>query len=334
VFGGVDAGLTDSTLRLARAKYEPPIPEDQWVRRVEVRRDRITFELDSLDARGVAWRQFVATGAIGARRVLLRGARLDVLSDRRIPKGRPTRYRTPQQFASGSGPALRLDTVIVAGGAIVYRERKPETERPGRVSFDSVRATLLHLRFPSGGEPLRIEARARLMNEGPLGAELTAPLDAPDFRYELSGRLGPMGVAAFNQFLSVNEGYDFEKGQVEAIDFRQTVRGGVARTTVAPRYRDLSVEPTGEGGGIIGSVKRGVSEFVANAFVVRSGNPDDDGKDFRVARTVRRYEPTRTWLQFIWLGLRDGLKEGIKERSSRTEKRPDPEDEPEKEKAP
>jgi hypothetical protein len=68
--------------------------------------------------------------------------------------------------------------------------------------------------------------------------------------------------------------------------------------------------------------------------VVRSGNPDDDGKDFRVARTVRRYEPTRTWLQFIWLGLRDGLKEGIKERSSRTEKRPDPEDEPEKEKAP
>ena len=151
---GVEADLTDSTLRLAGARHEPSIPEDQWVRRVRVRRDRIRFELDSLRARGVAWRAFVATGDIGVRALELEGARLDVLTDKRIPRGRPQRHRSPQQVASDGGPALRLDTVLVSAGTIVYRERKPGSERPGRVSFDAVRGRVLDLHLPSRGKAL------------------------------------------------------------------------------------------------------------------------------------------------------------------------------------
>ena len=315
---GVHAGFSDSTLSFSGARHEPPIPESEWVRKLQVRRDRITFELDSLAASGVAWRRFLASGDIGMRRLELHGARLDVLTDRRIPKGRPRRHRTPQQIAAASGPALRLDTVIVAGGTFAYRERRPGAERPGRVSFDSVRATARNLHLPSRGEPLRIEARAKVMNQGPLAVALTVPLDAPDFRYELTARLGPMPAAAFNRFLSPNEAFRFDEGQVDGVEVRQSVRGGLARSTVTPRYRDLSVEPTGDGGGILGSVKRGVTKFVANAFVVRSHNPDDDGDDLRVARTTRPYDPTQTWIQFLWVSMRDGLMEGLKERPDRS----------------
>jgi hypothetical protein len=310
---GLEADLTDSTLRLAGAEHEPSIPEAEWVRRVRVRRDRIHFALDSLQARGVDYRTFVATGDIGIRAVELGGARLDVLSDRRIAKGPPRRHRTPQQVAAAPGPAFRLDTLLVAGGSIVYREREPESERPGRVSFDSLRGTVLELHLPPRGKPLRIEASARLMNEGLLTARASVPLDAPDFRYELSGRLGPMRAAAFNRFLSENESFDFDDGRVEGITFRQTVRAGRATTTITPRYRDLSVEPTGEGGGVIGSVKRTVKEFMANAFAVHSRNPDEDGENLRTGRTVRRYDPTRSWIQFLWRCLRDGLMEAIEE---------------------
>jgi hypothetical protein len=212
--------------------------------------------------------------------------------------------------------------VVVTGGTFAYRERKPGIERPARASFDAVQATLLHFDLPSRGEALRIVARARVMNEGPLTVEATVPLGAPDFRYELSGELGRMQAKAFNRFLSVNEAYEFADGLVEKVEFRQTVRQGVATTVVTPRYRDLSVEPTGDGGGVIGSVKRTVTKFIANALVVRSHNPADNGDDFRIARTTRPYDPTKTWIQFVWLGLRDGVTEGLKERSSRQEKRP------------
>jgi hypothetical protein len=309
----LEADFTDSTLTLAGAEHEPAIPEAEWVRRVRVRRDRIHFTLDSLHGRGVAYRAFLASGAIGIRALELHGSRLDVLTDRRIPKGPPRRHRTPQQVAAQTRSPLRLDTILVVGGTILYRERKPERERAGVVTFEQVRATIRDLDLPSAGEPLRIEASARLMGEGPLAARLSIPLDGSDFRYELSGRLGKMPAKAFNRFLSLNEAFEFDGGWVEEIDIRQTMKAGRARTTITPRYRELSVEPTGEGGGLIGSVTRGAREFLAQAFAVRSSNPDDPGEEPRVARTVRRYDPTSAWLHFLWLSLREGLMEVIEE---------------------
>jgi hypothetical protein len=310
---GVEAGLTDSTLRIAGARHEPSIPENDWVSRVRIRRDRIRFELDSVQARGVAYRAFIADGDIGIRALELQGARVDVLTDKRIPRGRPSRHRSPQQLATSPGLALLLDSVVVTRGSIVYREREPDRERPGHVSFDSVRATILDLHLPSRGRPLRIRGRAQLMSSGPLTVDATVPLNAPDFRYELSGRLQRMPLKVFNRFLAENESFEFDDGWVERITFRQTSRDGQARTTLTPRYRDLSVEPTNDGGGVIGSVGRGVNELIADAFVVRSRNPDEDGENLRTARTVRQYDPAQNWIQFIWFGLRDALKEAVKE---------------------
>ena len=310
---GVEAELTDSTLRLAGARHEPSIPEAEWVRRVRVRRDRIRLEVDSVRARGVAYRAFVATGDIGIRALELEGARLDVLTDKRIPRGRPSRHRTPQQVAASPGQALRLDSVIINRGTIVYRERKPKRDRPGRASFDSVRATILDLHLPPRGKPLRIAAGARLMNQGLLTLETSVPLDAPDFRYELSGKLGRMPATALNRFLAENEPFELDDGWIEKVTFRQTARHGRVTTILTPRYRDLSVEPTGDGGGAIGAAKRAVEEFFADAFVVRSRNPDEDGDNLRTVRTVRRYDPATSWIQFLWFGLRDGLMEALKE---------------------
>jgi hypothetical protein len=58
------------------------------------------------------------------------------------------------------------------------------------------------------------------MGEGLLTARLSAPLEATDFRYELSGRLGRMPATAFNRFLAMNEAFAFDGGSVEEIEFR------------------------------------------------------------------------------------------------------------------
>jgi hypothetical protein len=313
VIAALAADLPDSTLHLAGLRHEPDIPEAEWVRRLKVRKDRIRFEADSLRGRGVAFRAFLASGEIGAHALEVHGARLDVLTDRRIPLAPPRRHRTPQQAAADPGPPVRIDTLLVRGGTIAYRERKPESEEAGRVIFEDVRGRALHLHAPSRGGLLRVQAEARVMGEGPLTAEAAVPLDAPDFRYELSATLGPMPAPAFNRFLSINEAFEFDKGEIEGVTIRQTVRNGLATTAVTPKYHDLSVKPTGDSGGLVGSVTRRVKKFIANAFVVRDRNPDKDGKDLRTARTQRRYDPTKTWVQFVWLSVRDAAIEGVKE---------------------
>ena len=310
---GLAADFPDSTLHLAGLRHEPDIPEAEWVRRLKLRKDRIRFEADSVRGRGVAFRAFLASGEIGAHALEVHGARLDVLTDRRIPLPPPRRHRTPQQVAADPAAALRIDTLLVRGGAIAYRERKPGSEEAGRVTFEDVRGRMLHLHTPSRGRPLRIQVEARVMGEGPLTAEAEVPLDAPDFRYRLSATLGPMPAPAFNRFLSVNEAFEFDQGQIESVTIRQTVRRGLATTAVTPKYQDLSVKPTGDSGGLVGSVTRRVKKFIANAFVVRDRNPDKDGTDLRTARTQRLYDPTKTWVQFVWLSVRDAAMEGIKE---------------------
>ena len=310
---GLEASLTDSTLRLAGASYEPRIPESEWVQRMGSRLDRVRFAVDSIHARGVAYRRYISTGDIAVRAVELDRPRLDVLTDKRMRPRPPERKRSPQQVAAAARRALRLDTVLVDRGTIVYREREPGRPKPGWVSFDSVRAAVLHLRLPADGDPVKIGARARLMNQGLLTFQASVPLGAPDFRYELSGRLGRMEAESFNRFLSQNEKFEFDSGRIDLITYRQIAKAGLVTTVVTPRYRDLSVERSGEAKEPLGALKRAAEELIADALVVRSHNSEEEGDDLRTVRTVHRVDPTVGWLQVIWRGLRESLTKAIKE---------------------
>jgi len=307
----LEVGITDSTLGLAGARHEPSMTDEEWVRQQRVRHDRVRFALDSLEARGVAYRSFVATGDLAIRAIDMRGARLDVLTDKRIPAGPPRRHQSPQKAAAGVGLGFGVDSVHIIGSRIVYHERKPEREHAGQLSFDAVRGSILNLHLPSRGKALRIEASARLMNAGLLSVHATVPLNAPDFRFELDGKLGPMSAVAINAFLAENEPIQLQKGQVDGVEFRQLAVGGKATTNLTPRYRELSVEAVNRGGGVIGAVKRAFVKFAANTFKVRSENPEDHGKRLRTATTMRTYDPANSWIQFLWFGLRDGLKVAV-----------------------
>ena len=59
---------------------------------------------------------------------------------------------------------------------------------------------------------------------------------------------------------------------------------------------------------MVGSVKRAVVKFAANAFKIHHENPGDDGKRVRVAQGIVKYDPTKSWITFVWMGLREGLK--------------------------
>jgi hypothetical protein len=302
------AGLTDSTLRLAGARHGPSMSDEEWVRTQRARHDRVRFKIGSLEARGVAYRSLLANGDLDIRAVELRGATIDVLSDKRIPAGPPRHHRIPQQAAASVSFGVAIDTVHIGGLEVTYQERKPEHERAGRVSFGAIRGKVLDLDLPARRKPLRIDASTRLMNEGLLSVHATVPLNAPDFRYELEGTLGPMQATAFNRFLAESGAIKFVRGWVDGIEFQQVAARGRATTTLTPRYRELSFESSDSGGGVLGSVERAVVKFAASTFKVRSENPEDAGKKLHTAKAVRVYDPSNSWIQFLWFGLRDGFK--------------------------
>lgn len=307
--GRIDVGLSDSTVRLDSVIYRLRVPDSVWTRAQRTRRDRILFGFDSLVARGLAFRTFIRTGEFNIRALEMNGARLDVLSDKRRPSGPNSRHSIPQDAAQRSHPALRLDTLLIREGTIIYQEQKPKHDSPGRLTFGQVQGSITNIDVPSRGKPLEINVTARLMNAGLLSAHATVPLDAPDFRFQLAGRLGTMPAMVLNDFLQHTEPMQLKGGTIDSMTFFINTERGVSKTTLTPYFHDLAIDFMG--GGVGGFIKAGIIEFAANKFKVRSTNPEEAGKPPRKATTSRTYDPMKTWIAHLWLCLRDPMMKTI-----------------------
>ena len=178
---GIDIGLTDSTLSVSRLKLAPTVTDEEWRRHQKVRHDRIRFSLDTLAAVGVAYRRLVRTGEVHMRRLMLRGALLDVLSDKRLRAGPKKRHASPQANAQQVDPVVRVDTIVVDSSQVSYQERKPDRDRPGRLDFASLAVRINDFHLPSSGAPLTIDVERPF--DG--GGRSVGPCDGPTRRTRL-----------------------------------------------------------------------------------------------------------------------------------------------------
>lgn len=303
----IDIGLTDSTLSISHLKLAPTVSDEEWRRHQKVRHDRIRFSLDTLAAVGVAYRTLFRTSQVYVRRMMLRGARVEVLSDKRLPAGPKKVHASPQAKAQKVDPVVRVDTIVVDSSEISYQSRKPDRDRAGRIDFTSIALRISDFHLPSSGRPLAIDVSARLMGQGAMSVRATVPLDAPDFRFRLTGRLGSMPIGALNRFLAPTEPVEIKDGQIDSVTFTMNTIKGSNATTLTPFYHDLGIDVTNRKGKVGGFIKAGLIELGANALKVRSRNPDSPKDRARTAKITRRYESSQSWISFLWFSLRDGL---------------------------
>ena len=306
--------LPEGTVRVDSVRAGADGSDADWLRGRRWRADRTVLAVDSLRAVGLEPTAWLRTGAITGRRVDLYGLDLDVATDKRLPARRTAAvHRTPQGWVQEVAPRFHLDTVQVVG-RLQYRERSDEAPRTGVVRFERVRLTMTNLSSDparmSDSTPLVMRADARLMGVGAFALNVRIPLLAPDFRMRYDGSLGRMPAPALNPFIVGIAPMQFKEGRILGITFGATVTNGVARGQLRPRWDSLFVDITqnaGGGGGILGGLKRAVTKFAANEFVLQSENSDAGDKPPRDGPIAHRWIPRETVLQFMWNGIRDGL---------------------------
>jgi hypothetical protein len=304
--------LSDSTLDIGGIAFAPsrsPRSSGTLVRTAATR----------IAARGLDVGVFMLRQGLRARRVQLDSLRVDVLSDQRRPD-KPTveRRRTPQAWIAEIERGIWVDSVVIQGGEIVYREHKPRHAKPAVMTFGRLGVVATNVRHIAGRRSTRdrvtLSASAWLQNAGKLDAQFVVPLDAPSFTMTYRGRLGAMPATGFNAFIEEALPFRLDKGRVESITFAATVTNGVARGTVVPRYRELAVQVTGEGsrgilgaGGVIGDAARGIATAVGNWTQVRPDNPGAGEGAPRAGPIVHVFTPDETLPAFLWKSLRGGL---------------------------
>lgn len=299
---------------VAENLHVAPIGNDAaFLRRNRYRSGRTALDVAKVEIMGAELREYLRNGNYHIRRADVQGLSLDVMSD----KGKPSapgqiRHQMPQAALRSLGLRIHADTVMVAG-RLQYRERDAAAPKPGVLTFERLRATLLNVSTDpakmTDSTPLVVRVDSRLMGTGALHFEAEIPLLSPSFRMRWRGSLGAMDAEDFNRLIVDATGVKFIRGHINGVRFNATVSDGVSRGTVAPRWQGLGIEIPSiarEQTNLLGKLKRAVAKFAANAFMVRDDNPDKD-KPPLDGTIDRRWTAAETLPQFIWFSLRDAL---------------------------
>jgi hypothetical protein len=310
--------LTDSTLEIRGVSFAPSKGGAAFRRSRRYRHDLIELSAGRLTAQGIDFGALLVGDGVRARRIEVDSFRIEIRNDRRRPEGPSRRpHRTPQQWVADLDETLRLDSLQVRNGEVVYRQHAAGRARPGVFTFANIEAAAENVNHVVGRhtrrDPMTLTARAHVQHAGRLDLHVVVPLDAPRFALTMRGTLGAMSALAFNPFVVETQALRMEHGRVATIDFRLAVENGVARGTITPRYNDLSVSITRSGsdgilgsGGILGGAARGIASLAAGTRL-RSDNPDDPASAPRIGTIRRRFTPDQTLIAFLWAGVRDGL---------------------------
>lgn len=299
------ASSRDSSILLYGGRYQPVGSDEEFLRRLDWREDRIRAIVPHIELRGVDFGRLPPRGIV-ARTIRLDSVDVDVLTDRRIPArgGAPW---LPHSLVQSFEGALALDSVRVRG-RIQYADRPAgEGTRPGRIAFADFDGRILGISNEPGAPPMVITATTRLF-DAPVEVRLEVPLEVDRFFMSMEGRVGPVDLDELNSLTVPLEGVEFQAGRLEGVRFDIDVDGPSAGGTVWAAYHDLDVQlvdrRTGEGG-LFDDIK----SFLANNFVFRGDNmPDVEGRTGSEPGAVEYYVPaTDPFFSRIWGPIRSGL---------------------------
>ena len=315
------ASARDSSVEISGIAFAPTMSDSAFARARPYRRSLLKTRIARIGVQGFDAGALMIGAGFRARRVELDSLHVDVFSDKRLPRNpTPPRRRTPQAWIADLGRSVRVDSVFVRGGEVLYREQRPRHATPGVMTFARLDAVAVNVHHSAGGrqsgrvDPMTLRATAYLQNAGQLDTRFVVPLDAPSFDMTFNGSLGPMAATDLNAFVDEALTVRVDKGRILGIGFDARVTHGIAQGMITPRYQDLSIEVTGRGstgllamGGVVGEAARGVATFVANWTELHADNPEAGAAAPRRGPINHVFTSNETLPAFLWVSLREGL---------------------------
>jgi hypothetical protein len=140
----------------------------------------------------------------------------------------------------------------------------------------------------------------------PFKAQAVYPLYEKSVNLNIHAALGSFDGTKLNAWLVPFERLQVKTGILKSGKIDMAVRNGVAQTSVVPLYDEFEIlllnpNPT-QPRGLMEKLKT----FVAEAFIIKDGNPGKDGK-LRTGVTSTPKTSDMEFMQFIWVAIRKSL---------------------------
>ncbi len=306
----VDIGATMfNPLRRRFVATEISIVPDTTSQTVREGRLRVRYSFTASDIRisGVdLWALYKGRVAIAS--IQIDAPRAEMYKDHTIPGTQEQQSATfPHQVLRDVERPIRIDTIRVTDGDLVYAERASDGSRPGRFRFTDFSAVVNNVTNDSirVRTSCSIDVQTKLADEGQLDASFDYDFTKEKLNMEYRGTISRMSGSALNDILVDLEGIRVTGGTIDTTSFVVQVQDDVATGTVRVLYRDITFEMLDKE-----TLEKGLADRVGTLVYrakSRESNPEDDEHPPIEMEIVRPRDPDDSLIRFVWETVREGL---------------------------
>jgi hypothetical protein len=297
----LDIDAARGALTLKSFALAPQFPKHEYARLSPRHDDWTEIILSGIACRGVDFARLASAAdrALSIDSMTLASARVASFKDRKVHH--PARHKQMLHEAIQSLPLpVDIAKLTFARLDLTYEELSENGDAPGVVTLTEARGHATNITNVSTGNDrfMTLDVEGTFMHDGALEARFLFPVSATDDHWELTGRLGPTDMAAFNSALEPLMNARISSGEIQSVEFRIDGTATRSHSSLAMAYRDLSVEilkPHDH------THIRKLLTVLADDLLIRPDNPGarDRGR-LRETTGEHTRDPERSMWNYIW----------------------------------
>lgn len=312
-FSQLSVSSDEETVALDSLQLIPRYGKLEFARRNGSPIDRIDLTIPKIRFESVDFSQFVDSAHIYARYGQISNPRLEDYYNRGVQGGPPTYVPLPLNTFRNLKTPVKVDSLRVKNAYISYSEYLGGTPEAGMVTFEGIEAIFRNIsNYPEDKEEgiiTTLDAQARVMGNGLLGAHFQFPMDTKNDFHKVEGQLDRMPMTDFNRMMEHVAFIRIDRGQLNSLKFEMTLNDDQSSGTLVMNYEDFKIsvldKQTIQQRGLL----ENMATFLANNFIVRENNTPEEGR--QAGRIQFERDKSKSIFNFWWKSLLSGIKDSI-----------------------
>lgn len=283
---------------------------------------RHEFETDRIDGKliNIALHNFVVADYLKSRNfkstyLEIGKLTLDVFRDKR-KVFQPVNKPTYQQLIYDYPGLLKIDSVGVLSGDILYREHGDGANEAGRISFNKIKTKIYNITndsiYRTQNKFLELRSEALVMGKGKITISIKAKLFDKYDAFSLTGNLSAMDAMALNPMLEKNAFLFVTSGNIEAMDFNFEANNFSAKGSMALRYQALGIAIKNKRTDDTTGLKERVISVIAD-IKIKDSNPLP-GEPLRMGIIDYKRDPQKSIFNYTFKAILSGIKSSLEKK--------------------
>ncbi len=306
---------SEKKLNIKEFALQPRYSEQEFAKVNGYARDRYSLQLNNIDFYGINLFAYIKNREVLAQEMSIANGVLSVFNDNSYPKLLKDKTgRFPHQLLQKIKIPITIKKINLNRLDITYAEFDVKSRQRGRISFNNTSGVISNVtnqyKYKKKDPIIEANLQSYLMEQGKLNVGFKFDMMAPKADFSYQGQLLNMDGRQLNYITKPLAMLQIKSCLVRSLAFDIKANDEVAKGKVDFVYNDLSLGLMKKHEGGQRLKRLGILSLLANAMIIYSDNPSEDGK-FTSAPVDYKRKPTGSFFNFVWKSLFQGVKYSV-----------------------